>query len=392
MERRVATSFSPDALFKELRAIRQDIHANPEFGFQESRTSKRVAALLRAYGIDVTEGVGGTGVVGTLKCGSSAKAIILRADMDALHITEAPAEDRPHVSRNDGYMHACGHDGHTAMLLGAAQSLAQSQDFDGTIHFVFQPAEEWGKGMLAMLDDGLLERFPASEGYALHNAPGVPVGKFETRAGVFKSAEDNFEIRVSGRGVHSARPHLGRDALVAAAGIIVALQTIVSRVVPPGEFAIVSCTDMTTSGTRNVSTGEVVISGDCRSFKPETSALIEAEMRRVAEHVAAGYGCTSEVDYSRVFIPTINDTQITAAVDQIVKARFGADAMDSAAAPSNGSEDFAQLLRRVPGCYVNLGNGQSAALHNPAYDFNDDAIPYGVGFFVAIARARLPKA
>lgn len=388
----VGTPFSHDALFRELRAIRQDIHANPEFGFQERRTSGRVAAMLRACGIAVTEGVGGTGVVGTLKRGASDKAIILRADMDALHIAEAPAEDRPHASRNDGYMHACGHDGHTTMLLGAAQLLAQSQEFDGTIHFVFQPAEEWGKGMLAMLEDGLLERFPASEAYALHNAPGLPVGKFETRAGVFKSAEDNFEIRIAGKGVHSARPHLGRDALVAAAGVIVALQTIVSRVVAPGEFAIVSCTDMTTSGTRNVSSGEVVISGDCRSFKPETSALIEAEMRRVADHVAAGYGCAASVDYSRVFVPTVNDARITAAVGDIVKARFGEDAIDAAAAPSNGSEDFAQLLRRIPGCYVNLGNGASAALHNPAYDFNDEAIPYGVGFFVAIALARLPQA
>lgn len=382
-------SFHKSDFFAELRSIRQDIHANPEFGFREARTSRRVVALLRAFGIAVTEGVGGTGVVGTLKLGRSDKSIILRADMDALCITEAPSEARPYVSTNLGYMHACGHDGHTTMLLGAAQILAQEGGFDGSIHFVFQPAEEWGKGMLAMLNDGLLERFPASEAFALHNSPGLPIGKFETCAGPYKSAEDNFEIKITGKGVHSARPHQGRDALVAAAATITALQTIISRVLMPGERAVVSCTDMKVSGTRNVSTGEAVISGDCRSYSSEVSALIESEMRRIVENIAHAHGCEGELTYTRVFIPTINDPVLTREVARIALETFGEDAFNQNALPGLGSEDFAQLLQRVPGCYVNLGNGDSATLHNPAYDFNDDAIPFGVRFFVAIARDRL---
>ncbi len=267
-------SIAHDAEFLgALRKIRQDIHAHPEFGFEERRTSNQVASLLKAYGIDVTTGIGKTGVVGSLKRGSSTKSIILRADMDALRINEVPNAARPYSSKISGQMHACGHDGHTAMLLGAAQVLSQEGGFDGVIHFVFQPAEEWGKGMLAMLEDGLLERFPAAEAYALHNAPGLAIGKFETCAGAFKSAEDNFEIRVSGKGVHSARPHQGRDALVASAAIITALQTIISRVIPPTEMAVVSCTSINSSGTRNVSSGEVVIDGDCRSFSASVSHL-----------------------------------------------------------------------------------------------------------------------
>jgi len=272
--------FSPsDKLFPELSAFRRDIHANPEFGFEETRTARQVAALLRAFGVDVVTGIGGTGVVGTLRRGQASKSIMLRADMDALRIHEAPDPERPYVSKTSGLMHACGHDGHTAMLLGAAQRLAECGEFDGTVHFVFQPAEEWGKGMLAMLDDGLLERFPASEAYALHNMPGLPVGTFETCAGAFKAAEDNFTITVEGKSAHSARPHWGRDALVAAAALITALQTIVSRVLTPGEQAVVTCTDIKVAGTRNVSCGKAVISGDCRSFSPAVSAQIEAELR-----------------------------------------------------------------------------------------------------------------
>ncbi|MDM0088314.1 MULTISPECIES: amidohydrolase [unclassified Variovorax] len=373
-----------------LRSIRRDIHAHPEFGFEETRTSRQVASLLQACGMAVTTGVGKTGVVGTLRRGTATKSIILRADMDALRIAEAPGEDRPHASTRSGYMHACGHDGHTAMLLGAAQILAQEGGFDGAIHFVFQPAEEWGQGMLAMLEDGLLERFPAAEAYALHNAPGLPIGRFETCSGAFKSAEDNFEIRISGKGVHSARPHQGRDALVAAAATVTALQTVVSRVIPPSEMAVVSCTSIHSSGTRNVSSGEVVIDGDCRSFSPAVSQLIEEELTRVARGVADAHGCTAEVKYTRVFVPTVNDAALTQNVKRLMERSFGPGCIEADAPANTGSEDFGQLLRRVPGCYANLGNGDSASLHNAAYDFCDDALPYGVGFFVAVARDRLP--
>ena len=383
--------FSPrDKLFPELQAFRRDIHANPEFGFEETRTARQVAALLRAFGLDVITNVGGTGVVGTLRRGQSTKSIMLRADMDALRIQEAPNAERPYLSKATGLMHACGHDGHTAMLLGAAQQLAERGEFDGTVHFVFQPAEEWGKGMLAMLDDGLLHRFPASEAYALHNMPGLAIGKFETCAGAFKAAEDNFTITVEGKSAHSARPHWGRDALVAAAALITALQTIVSRVLTPGEQAVVTCTDIKVAGTRNVSCGEAVISGDCRSFSPAVSAQIEAEMRRIAESVALAHGCTAKVTYTREFVPTVNDPALTCAIAEIIDSEFGAGAVNGNAYPNAGSEDFGQLLQRIPGCFVNIGNGETAPLHNSAYDFNDDAIPYGVAFFVAVVHARLP--
>lgn len=379
-----------EGFLSALRAIRRDIHAHPEFGFEETRTARRVASLLKACGMDVITGVGKTGVVGTLKRGRSPRSIILRADMDALRITERPAEARPHASTLNGQMHACGHDGHTAMLLGAAQILSREAGFDGSIHFVFQPAEEWGQGMLAMLEDGLLERFPASEAYALHNAPGLAIGRFETCAGAFKSAEDNFEIRIRGKGVHSARPHQGRDALVASAALITALQTIVSRVIPPGEVAVVSCTGIQSTGTRNVSSGEVVIDGDCRSFSAAVSQLIEDELTRMAKGIAEAHGCTAEVTYARVFVPTVNDAELTRNVGRLMERVFGAGSIEADAPPNTGSEDFGQLLKRVPGCYVNIGNGPSASLHNAAYDFCDDALPYGVGFFVAVARDRLP--
>ncbi|WP_028603405.1 amidohydrolase [Ottowia thiooxydans] len=379
-----------DGILNKLVSIRRDIHANPEFGFQETRTAGRVAAFLTACGIPVTTGVGGTGVVGTLKRGTSNRSIILRADMDALKIQETPAHTRAHGSLNPGYMHACGHDGHTTMLLGAAQVLAAQGGFDGTVQFVFQPAEEWGKGMLAMLEDGLLERFPASEAYGLHNVPGLAIGKFETRAGAFRSAEDNFTINIRGKSVHSARPQQGRDALVAAAAVITALQTIISRVITPGEQAVVSCTDIKVPGIRNVICGEAEISGDCRSFSPQVSALIERELRTVAENVSRAHGCEALVEYTREFVPTVNHPELAMEVGRVLTGVFGVDAVDANARPQSGSEDFGQLLLKIPGCFVNIGNGATESLHNSAYDFNDEAIPFGVEFFATVARARLP--
>lgn len=382
-------TFDPEYL-DLLRQWRCDIHQNPEFGFEEYRTSQLVTERLREFGLTVVEGIGGTGVVGVLKQGESDRAIMLRADMDALRIHEAPTTPLVYASSKPGLMHACGHDGHTTMLLGAAGILAKEGGFDGTIYFVFQPAEEWGRGMLAMLDDGLLERFPADEAYGLHNSPGLPIGQFETCPGPFKSAEDGFQIRVKGKGGHSARPHLGNDALVAAAAIICSLQTIVSRTINPAETAVLSCTNLEMAGTKNVIPGEVLISGDCRSFCTDVSATIEREMACITEHVAQAHGCVAELTYTRDFIATVNDPELTAKAVQTISNTFGSESVSGAAIPGAGSEDFGQLLRRIPGCFMNIGNGDSASLHHAAYDFNDAAIPYGVGFFVALSRARLP--
>ena len=383
-------SLNSDALWSELRTWRRDFHQHPEFGFEERRTSALVAKRLKSFGLEVAEGIGGTGVVGTLRRGGGNRSILFRADMDALRIEERPAVDRPHRSQSPGLMHACGHDGHTTMLLGAAKLLAEQGGFDGTIRFVFQPAEDWGRGMLAMLDDGLLERFPADEAYGLHNWPGLAVGSLATRVGALMPAEDNFEIVFHGEGVHAARPHQGRDALLAAAATIVALQGIVSRALDPADAAVVSCTELTADGARNVIAGTAKMSGDCRSFRSEVSAVIEGKLRDIAAGVASAHGCAVDVTYSREFVPLINDQAATDAMIAAAGAALGHGCAKNDATPITASEDFARLLERIPGCFALLGNGDSTPLHNPGYDFNDAAIPHGVLVFAELARQRLP--
>ncbi len=377
------------AFWAELRAWRQDFHAHPEMGFEEHRTSRLVAERLRGFGIaDVVEGVGGTGVVATLRRGSGNRCIALRADMDALRIPEDSA--LPYRSRNPGVMHACGHDGHITMLLGAARILAAEGGFDGTLRFIFQPAEEWGKGALAMLADGLMARFPFDEIHGLHNQPGLPVGAFRTRAGAVMSAEDNFEILLRGLGGHASRPQEGREVLVAACALVLNLQTIVARRLAPTETAVVSVTELLTDGTRNALPGTARILGDARSFDPAVSAAIEAEMRRIAAGTAATYGLECSVAYTREFIPTINDPAATAAALASAREVFGEARVAEAAAPHTASEDFARFLAQEPGCFAFIGNGEaSRPLHNPGYDFNDDALPDGTRFLVRIARDRL---
>ncbi len=378
-------TFSQDVV-----AWRRDLHAHPEFGFEERRTSAFVAAKLRDFGLDeVVEGVGGTGVVGTLRRGSGKRSIALRADMDALRIPEQGAH--PHRSRNPGTMHACGHDGHTAMLLAAARQLATDGGFDGTVRFLFQPAEEWGRGALAMLEDGLMERFPFDEIHGLHNLPGLGLGRLETRPGPIMSAEDNFEIVLRGVGGHAARPHAANEVLVAACAIVMSLQTIVSRRLDPTEIGVVSVTELITDGTRNALPGQARILGDARSFRPEVSAGIERQMRLVAEGTARAYGVAAEVAYTREFVPLLNDPALTEEALAAAAAALGAKAVAVARAPMTGSEDFARFLAHVPGCFVFLGNGEeSAPLHNPAYDFDDAALPFGVAYHVALVRRRLP--
>ncbi|UDL88907.1 amidohydrolase [Mesorhizobium sp. PAMC28654] len=381
-----------DSLESDMKAWRHDLHAHPEFGFGERRTGAFVAQKLREFGLDeVVEGVGGTGVVATLRRGTGNRAIALRADMDALKIAEQG--DHAYRSRTPGLMHACGHDGHTSMLLGAARLLADEGGFDGTIRFIFQPAEEWGKGALAMLDDGLMQRFPFDEIYGLHNMPGIPIGHFHTRAGPLMSAEDNFEITLRGVGGHASRPQQGQEVLVAACALVTNLQTIVSRRLSPTDTAVVSVTELITDGTRNALPGLARILGDARSFRPEVSTEIERQMRIIAQGTALTYNCAVETIYTREFVPLINDAEATHAALAAAAGVFGEDATSGNSDLNTASEDFARFLDHVPGCFSFIGNGEaSAPLHNPTFDFNDAALMGGMRFHAAIARHRLPVA
>ncbi len=374
---------------KDLCAWRRHLHQHPEFGFEEKQTARFVAEKIRNFGItEVAEGIGGTGVVAAIRSGKGDLVIALRADMDALRISEQT--NIPYASRNPGVMHACGHDGHTVMLLGAAKVLATEGGFDGTVLLVFQPAEEWGQGMKSMIRDGVGSRFPFDEIYGLHNKPGLAIGKFETRAGAFMAAEDNFRITVHGSGGHASRPHQCHDAIVCASAIVVELQTIVARVIDPSELAVVSVTEIGSDGTRNAIAGEAFVDGDCRSFSPEVSISIEAAMRRIASGIAAAHGCAVDVDYKRVFVPLLNDPTATAHAIAAAQEVFGKQNVNADAAREGGAEDFAQALMMKPGCFANIGNGDTAVCHSPHYDFNDEALVHGVNFFATLVRNRLP--
>lgn len=368
---------------------RRDLHRHPEFGFEERRTAALIAEALRSFGLEVAEGVGGTGVVGTLKRGTSNRAIALRADIDALRIREATGSEWSSIS--PGTMHACGHDGHTAMLLGAAMRLAAEGGFDGTVRFIFQPAEEWGQGALAMIKDGLMTRFPFDEIFGLHNLPGLPLGHVETRPGAFMSAEDIFEIELSGVGGHAARPHWGREVMMPACALVMELQTIVARKLDPGDVGVVSVTELLTDGTRNALPGHARLLGDARSFRTEVSTKIEAEMRRIAAGIAMLHGIEAQVTYSREFVPLMNDPEATSAF--AAAASTVSDNVNAVAEPMTASEDFARFLDHVPGCFAFIGNGEvSAPLHSPQFDFNDGALLHGAQVHVAVARHRLPIA
>ncbi|WNJ88003.1 amidohydrolase [Bosea sp. 685] len=377
-----------DDLEREMTHWRRDLHTHPEFGFEETRTAAFVASKLREFGLDeIVEGVGGTGVVGTLRRGGGNRSIALRADMDALRIPERGTHE--HRSLTPGVMHACGHDGHTSMLLGAAKLLAAEGGFDGTVRFIFQPAEEWGRGALAMLDDGLLQRFPFQEIYGLHNAPGVPVGQLRSRPGPIMSAEDNFEIVLKGVGGHAARPNGGNETLVAACALVTSLQTIVSRRLSPTDVAVVSVTELLTDGTRNALPGEARILGDARSFKQKVSADIERQMRVISEGVALAYNLQHTVTYTREFVPLLNDPLLTQAVLGAAAEVLGEGNVSLMSEPFTASEDFARFLDHVPGCFAFIGNGDSAPLHNPDYDFDDAGLTHGARTHAAIVRSRL---
>ena len=381
------------AMHADMTLWRRDIHAHPELGFEERRTSDLVANKLQEFGIEIHRGLGKTGVVGTLRAGKSSRALGLRADMDALPIQEANAFE--HRSRHAGVMHACGHDGHTTMLLGAARYLAETRSFDGVVHFIFQPAEEGIGGAKAMVEDGLFEKFPCEAIFGMHNRPSLPVGQFAVKSGPMMAGGAFFDIYVTGKGGHGARPETGIDTLLVAAHIAVALQSIVSRNVPPVETAVLSVTKIHAGDAYNVIPQTAHLGGTVRAFSREIMSLVEAAMRRVARGAAETFGAQAEVEFRVLFAPTINNAAEADFAAGICTALVGAGKVDRNPALIMASEDFSYMLERVPGCYVNIGNGSidgSCEVHNPAYDFNDDALPLGAAFFARLVETRLAAA
>ena len=380
-----------DAMRATMQAWRHDIHRHPELAFEEHRTASKVAELLNSFGIEVHASIGNTGVVGVLKKGSSDRAIGLRADMDALKILEQNTFG--HRSVHEGKMHACGHDGHTAMLLGAAQHLAGVSNFDGTVVFIFQPAEEHGEGARAMIADGLFERFPVDAVYAIHNFPSLAAGKFAVRAGSIMAAEDNFEIIINGIGCHAAMPHLGRDPIIIGAEIVTAMQSLVSRTVDPIDNAVVSFTEFISNGTVNVVPGQVTLKGDTRSLTSEVQNHIEITMQRIVSGICAAHGATYEFSYRRNFVPTINSPKEADIAADAARAVVGAENVVGDSRPVMTSEDFGYMLQARPGAYLLLGNGEEGvggcSLHNPAYDFNDDILSIGADFWVTLTETQL---
>ena len=371
---------------EKLKTLRHEFHRNPELGFQEEQTKAKVATCLRELGLDVHEGIG---VVGVLKAGNSDRIIGLRADMDALPIEEASSHD--YVSNNEGVMHACGHDGHTTMLLGAAELLSEKQDFDGTVVFIFQPNEEHGLGARAMLDDGFLKQFPLQEVYAIHNLPGEPLGHLSTRVGQICASESLFEITISGKGGHASMPQVGVDAITVGADIVMSLQTVVSRKLPPDAGAVLSVTEFITDGQRNVLPGEAILKGDVRARLPEHRGEVEKFMNQIIEGVAAAHGAAVELSFDTEFIETINSAEPVSAAVAVGKKTGLVTEGDRV--PMSFSEDFAHFCAEVPGAFLLLGNGDAGShgqpLHAADYDFNDELLTIGAEYWTALVRDRL---
>ncbi|SDR52148.1 hippurate hydrolase [Paraburkholderia fungorum] len=375
----------------EFVELRRRIHAHPELGFEELETSRLVSERLKAWGYEVTEGVGGTGVVGRLKVGDGPRSIGIRADMDALPIIEDTG--LPYASQVHGKMHACGHDGHTAILLAAARYFAETRRFDGTLNLIFQPAEEGMGGAVRMMEDGLFERFPCDAVYALHNAPGVPVGYFVVQSGAMMASADLVTITLSGEGMHGAMPHLGRDPVVAAASIVMALQTIMSRNVSPAESAVVTVGAIQAGTAHNVVPSTATILMTVRTLNNGVQQLIETRLREIVESQARSFGVTAHIDYQAVTRVLINTEKETAQARQAIARVVGANNILPMPPGMMGSEDFSWMLEKVPGCYVALGNGAtghgSCMIHNPGYDFNDQALPIGAGYWAALVEQYL---
>ncbi len=374
-----------------LTALRHDLHAHPELGFEEVRTSDIVAKHLEEAGIGVHRGLAGTGVVGTLKVGDGTRSIGLRADMDALAMPETAA--RPYKSTVPGKMHACGHDGHTVMLLGAARYLARTKGFSGTVHFVFQPAEEGRGGARRMLEEGLLELFPCDAVYGLHNMPGLDVGEIAVVEGPQLASSDSWHVVFRGTGTHGAKPHLGRDPITAMGSFLSALQTIVGRVVDPLQPAVVSACSVEAGDPKalNVIPDFAAIGGTARAYSAAVRDQLEQEIGRLAQGTAAMFGIEADYEFERRIPPTVNDADATRRAREAAISVFG-DRVRTAFPPSTAGDDFAFFGQQVPGCFVWLGNGpavEGALHHNTAYDFNDEAIPYGVAYWSALVEREL---
>lgn len=381
-----------DSPQSEMTAWRQDIHKHPELGFNEVRTSGKVAELLEAFGLEVHRGIGTTGLVGILRKGQGNRAIGLRADMDALPIQEA--NEFQYRSVNDKVFHGCGHDGHTAMLLGAAKQLADSGDFDGTVYFIFQPSEEDGRGALSMIDDGLFERFPMEAVYGMHNMPGIAAGHFAVRKGAMMTSEDVFEITIQGRGGHASMPDRTVDPIVIGAEVVLTLQTIASRSVGPQDWCVVSVTEMQTDGARNIIPSRVTIKGDCRALSPDIQKRIETRMREIVSGICMAHGAEGHVHYQQDFIATINSPAETEAAIAAARTVAGELAVDPDCPTCGASEDFARMLRVKPGCYILIGNGLEghcgSSLHNPHYDLNDEILSTGRDYWKTLVEQQLP--
>jgi amidohydrolase len=380
------------ALLPELTAriatLRRDLHAHPELAFDENRTAGIVADHLRRLGIEVHEGIAKTGVVGCLKAGSSPRAIGLRADMDALPLPEL--NTFPHHSRHEGRMHACGHDGHTAMLLGAAEALVRlraSGGFDGTVYFIFQPAEEHEGGGRVMVEEGLFERFPMQMVFGLHNWPGLPVGSIAVMEGPVMAGADRFEIVITARGAHAAMPHQGTDAILAGSALVQALQSLVSRQTDPLDSAVVSVTRFHAGHADNILPEQAVLGGTVRTFRPELQDVLEEGLRRICNGVETTHRVQIELHYVRGYPPTINAPEPSIICREVARQAVSSEQVCTQLKPSMGAEDFSYLSRVVPGCYVWLGNGLGEGgcmLHSPHYDFNDEIIATGIRYWVGL--------
>ncbi|MBT3361189.1 MAG: amidohydrolase [Rhodospirillales bacterium] len=376
----------------DMIAWRRDFHAHPELGFEEERTSDIVAAKLEEFGIEVHRGLGGTGVVGTLKNGDG-QAIGLRADMDALPMTETA--DIAHKSTTPGKMHACGHDGHTTMLLGAARYLAETRRFKGTVHFIFQPAEEGKGGGREMVNEGLFRKFPVNSVFGMHNWPGMPLGTFAVKDGPMMAAADNFEIIITGKGGHGALPHACIDPVAIGAEIVGALQKIASRTTHPVDAVVVSVTNFHAGEDFGIIPETAHLRGTVRTFRLEVQDHAEDSITRISEGICAAHGATAEVIYTRRYPPTVNDGEQAKIAGDMAAEMFGEDNVERNPVPTMGAEDFSFMLREVPGCYIWAGAkpvdvDEVPGLHNPAYDFNDDLLCVGASYWARLAEKVLP--
>jgi hippurate hydrolase len=374
----------------EIAGIRRDIHAHPELAFEERRTSDVVANYLTGLGLEVHRGIAKTGVVAKLKVGSGTRAIGLRADMDALPLEEMNSFG--HRSTSAKRMHACGHDGHTAMLLGAAAALSKTRNFDGTVYFIFQPAEEREGGGRVMVEEGLFRRFPMEMVFGLHNWPGMQAGHFGVAEGPVMAGTDRIDIKITGRGGHAAMPHQAVDVVVAGSALVQSLQTLVSRNTDPLSAAVVSVTRFNAGFADNILPETAVLGGTVRSLTPEMRDALEAGVRRICIGIEATYGVSIELHYERGYPPTINAASAAAVCREVAREVAGHDAVQINLPPSMGAEDFAYMCQEVPGCYVWLGNGPGAGgcmLHSPHYDFNDDVIATGIRYWMRLAEHAL---